>query len=282
MDASAFGWSPNPWWFDMDFFTSRAFKGLLTLMLAALCAHQASHGWHAGAVFWLILTIASAMVTLTHGVWPRPDRLRVIRDYPFPEFLQQKLRTTYPHLDAAAALEVEHGLRQFFLASAQARGSFVAMPSKVVDALWHEFILYTRGYEAFCRKAFGRILHHTPAEALQLSKKKRGSASAGLRRAWYWSCQEERIDPKRAERLPLLFTLDARYAIAGGYRYAADCRGRNINGATYCAALIGCGSSCGSGGDAASRSAGSEPGNDSHADDAGSGGDGGSCGGGSD
>ncbi|CAH0442450.1 glycine-rich domain-containing protein [Ralstonia pseudosolanacearum] len=40
------------------------------------------------------------------------------------------------------------------------------MPSRVADDLWHAFILYTREYRDFCRRAFGKFLHHLPSAAL--------------------------------------------------------------------------------------------------------------------
>ena len=94
---------------------------------------------------------------------------------------------------------------------------------------------------------------------------------AGLRRAWYWSCKEEAIDPRKPSRLPLLFALDSSLAVAGGFAYVPDCSllgaGRGTEGSTtHCGTSFGCGSSCGSG--------------DSSSSD-GSGGDGG-CGGGGD
>jgi hypothetical protein len=181
--------------------------------------------------------------------WVRAAARRVVGDYVFPGFLRGKLREHYPDLGDAALRDVERGLRQFFLASAHADGRFVAMPSKVVDALWHEFILYTRGYESFCRRAFGRLLHHTPAEAMPTTVGRANPQFSGLRRAWYWSCREEGIDPRRPDRLPLLFALDTMLAIPGGYRYAPDCRllgGQR--GDTHCATGFGCGSSCGGSG----------------------------------
>src|SRR6476646_10603488 len=114
----------------------------------------------------IALSLVIVALLVLHARWRKASALRVIREHAFPAFLGQKLLQAHPHLDAAAARRVERGLRQFFGASAQAQGRFVAMPSKVVDTLWHEFILHTRGYEAFCRQAFGRMLHHTPAEAL--------------------------------------------------------------------------------------------------------------------
>nr|WP_315219004.1 hypothetical protein [uncultured Duganella sp.] len=51
--------------------------------------------------------------------------------------------------------------------------------------MWHEFILYTRAYEQFCR------------------------------RAWHFTCHEEHINPLKPARLPLLFALDTKLHIAG-------------------------------------------------------------------
>ena len=41
------------------------------------------------------------------------------------------------------------------------------MPSQVTDDLWHEFILYTRNYEDFCRRAFGRFRYVPDCSALR-------------------------------------------------------------------------------------------------------------------
>ncbi|WP_309396323.1 glycine-rich domain-containing protein [Cerasicoccus maritimus] len=35
-------------------------------------------------------------------------------------------------------------------------------PSHKVDLAWHEFILFTRDYHAFCQQHFGKYIHHTP------------------------------------------------------------------------------------------------------------------------
>lgn len=41
----------------------------------------------------------------------------------------------------------------------------LAMTSQRVDAVWHQFILFTRQYHAFCDEFLGRYLHHAPATA---------------------------------------------------------------------------------------------------------------------
>ncbi len=38
----------------------------------------------------------------------------------------------------------------------------VLTPSRPVDLAWHEFILCTRTYGDFCRRYFGRMIHHQP------------------------------------------------------------------------------------------------------------------------
>jgi len=212
------------------------------------------------------------------AAWRERSGLRVIREHAFPAFLRGKLRGLYPGLDDKALDDVEQGLRQFFVACARSRGAFVAMPSRVVDALWHEFILHTRGYDAFCRRAFGRMLHHTPAQALGAGLPG-DDRKAGLRRAWFWSCKEEGLDPQRAGRLPMLFALDAALAIPGGYRYVPDCSLLGADrGGTHCASDIGCGSSSNPGHDSSDGTGSSADGG--HGDGDGGGGDGGGCGGG--
>ena len=241
-------------------------RGLLIVTVAMIW--MLALGRRGSVALAVLATLAAWGLWVVYRRWVRVTARRVIREQPFPGFLRARVRASYPQLDDAQLADVERGLRQFFIASANAGGRFVAMPSKVVDTLWHEFILHTRGYEAFCRRAFGRLLHHTPAEALPLKPKKGDDRRAGLRRAWYWSCKEEGIDPRKPDRLPVLFALDASLAIAGGYHYVPDCSLLGADrGSTHCAGDVGCGSSCGSSG-------GSDSGSGS---DAGSGGDG-SCG----
>ncbi len=38
----------------------------------------------------------------------------------------------------------------------------VLEPHALMDEMWHTFILHTREYERFCRRFFGRTIHHDP------------------------------------------------------------------------------------------------------------------------
>lgn len=40
-------------------------------------------------------------------------------------------------------------------------------PSLVIDNIWHEFILFTREYQAFCNEHFGRFIHHSPGGLIE-------------------------------------------------------------------------------------------------------------------
>jgi len=198
-------------------------------------------------------------------------RRRFVREAALPALLASKLRQAYPHLTAGDTDLIMRGLRQFFLAYLRSGRKFVAMPSKVVDVAWHEFILHTRAYQQWCQFAFGRPLHHTPAEVLGRDARR----NDGLRRTWYWACKEESIQPRQPSRLPLLFALDKKFAIPGGFSYVPDCRDieRQSGSGAHCGSSFG--DSGGGSGDA-DGFGGSESGG---ADGSDGGGDGGGCGG---
>lgn len=211
----------------------------------ALIALALAAWWHAlrrGGALGLAVaaTVAAVVGWQLVGRLVRAARERFIREAPLPAHLRRKLFDAYPQLSETHARRVEAGLRQFFLAHLRSR-RFVGMPSQAADALWHAFILDTRAYARFCERAFGVMLHHSPAETLGRSAKR----NDGLRRTWYWCCKEERIDPGAPASLPLLFALDAELAIPNGFQYVPDCRA--IDRAT--ASGVHCGTDFGSSGD---------------------------------
>lgn len=221
----------------------------------------------AGTVLLGVAGVISAAIAL--GLWQhrrRLQRAQFIRRAPLPPGLYDKLRRHRPGLTQKECQLVGQALRQFFLAYLNGGRRFVAMPSQVTDELWHEFILYTRHYEQWCRKAFGRFLHHTPAVALGPNR----HDSTGLRRCFWHACREENIDPRKPTRLPLLFAIDAKLNIEGGFRYMADCSALRAAGETG----VHCGGDFASGaGDGSTDGFGDGDGGDG-------GGDGGGCGGG--
>lgn len=247
------------------------FAGVGSVLAAQLA------GWHPPKGLPTALLVLFALLCLG-AVWATYERQRLVREAPLPHFLKRKLRESYPHLSQRDAELVERGLRQFFLACLRSRGKFVAMPSRVVDSMWHEFILHTAAYRDWCALALGRFVDHVPAQALR-RQASQARVNDGLRRAWYWACRDESIKPREPSRLPLLFALDAKLGIANGFHYQPDCRrlaGDGSTGGVYCGESFSDGSYSGDadhfGGSEASSSEGS-----GDASDAG-GGDG--CGGG--
>jgi len=176
----------------------------------------------------LIATLTISTVVATMGVAAvdtvrrKARREQYIRSFVFPRGLMDKLLAVRPRLTARDQGLVVQALRQFFLVYLQSGYQRVAMPSQVVDDLWHEFILFTRDYHAFCEKAFGNFLHHTPAVKMGNVK----ADNEGLRRVWWYSCREEKMNPHKPARLPLLFAIDQKLGIENGFFYDLDCRRR--------------------------------------------------------
>jgi hypothetical protein len=153
--------------------------------------------------------------------WIQAVRAEFIRNYRLPKGIFDSLQRKYPHLEPKDCHLVSRALRLFFLAHLKSGRKYVSMPSQAVDEVWHDFILNTRDYAKFCRGAFGRFMHHTPAVVLGSHTK----SNEGLRRCWWFACVEENIDPKKPLRLPLLFAIDGKLNIPDGFTYVPDCKG---------------------------------------------------------
>ncbi|MDO8990401.1 MAG: hypothetical protein Q7U91_12305 [Sideroxyarcus sp.] len=214
--------------------------------------------------FVIALALLAALILL-YRRWVRASRLRYLDQFEIPAAVLERTRAKRPELTQEQMHLVQQGLQQYFRICVAAGGRFASMPSQAVDDLWHEFILFTRQYEQFCKRALGDYLHHTPVEAMPT----RDTATEGIRRTWRLACNMEGIDPKHPQRLPLLFALDAQLGIAGGFIYTLNCKDAAASsGGAFCASHIGscggdsgggdsgssdggssCGSGCGGGGD---------------------------------
>lgn len=169
----------------------------------------------------ITIVILVVLLLVIWRKWRLAARSEFIRKYRFPKGIFESLKKKYPHLEPKDFNLASRALRQFFLAHLKSGRKYVSMPSQAVDEVWHDFILNTREYAIFCERAFGRFMHHTPAVVMSSNRK----SNEGLRRCWWYCCIEENVDPKNAVRLPLLFAIDAKLAIADGFRYVPDCRG---------------------------------------------------------
>ncbi|WP_199774384.1 glycine-rich domain-containing protein [Pseudoalteromonas sp. T1lg76] len=207
----------------------------------------------------MLMTSITALIVLGLSVYLYQRRKKqaqrvYIERYQFAPAIAAKVKHAYPHLNDKDVELVLQGLRDYFYICHQAGNKMVAMPSQVVDVAWHEFILFTRNYQQFCKKALGRFLHHTPSEAMRTKV----VAQDGIRRAWRLACAKSNLPAAAPTQLPLLFALDSQLKIKDGFVYALDCKNKKspLYGDGYCAAHIGCSSGCA--GDSGSTSSSSD------------------------
>lgn len=159
-----------------------------------------------------------------------------LQDFSFPEDLRARFASRCTDLSAGQVDFVFDGLRQFFQLAIVADESNLAMPSRAVGELWHEFSLMEEEYERFCHGTFGYHLYYAAAQAPDSP----GVDMDSLCRTWTLACEAENADPKCQRKLPLLFTVDRKLNCPDGFYYVADCAQANVQTGTklYCGAKL--------------------------------------------
>jgi len=167
----------------------------------------------------LACILAVIVYSLFHFVLKciQESRLAYIQTYPFHRELARKFSQHYPHLSKPELEQVQNGLRVYFKLRLK-HGQAIAMPSRAVDVLWHEFIVFTQDYQAFCHKAFGEFLHHRPFSSMQSPT----DVQFAMDNVWRHSCERENINPVIPQRLPLLFRLDSELRIPDSFAYSIE------------------------------------------------------------
>lgn len=198
-------------------------------------------------ILFLVITtiIISALLVQIRIRTKRLEREDFVRSYVFSNDLFVSLQKKYSLLAERDIFLVARALRQYFIVHIRAGQKVIGMPSKVVDDLWHEFILDTRAYQDFCNRAFGAYFHHIPASATQ----KGIDIGTALRVTWRYACLEENINPNHPVRLPLLFAIDEKLQIADGNIYNLKTTQNPSGDSGGCGGMAcGGGSDCGNGG----------------------------------
>lgn len=152
------------------------------------------------------------------------ERLAYIRDEALPPGLRVKVAAELPQLTEAQLDRVFDGLREWFavcLESRYRRAGVAGMPSRAVDIAWHEFILFTREYAAYCDRALGGYLHHAPESSMATPMAQALARTLEIARP---------LSPAAA--IPLLFTLDHDLGIEGGNHFDAASLAELEQGAT--------------------------------------------------
>ena len=171
-----------------------------------------------GIVAIVVLGIAGAIALRARKLALMRERAQFIQRYAFPPELRNRLQRNH-ELTLESSGRVLEGLRQYFLACLSAQRSPIAkevgMPSKAVDAAWHEFIVLTREYAAFCQQAFGKYLHHTPKAMMDTP------TSAALANTLH-QLRGQSLSPAgwaMVGSMPLIFALDRELGFKEGHVY---------------------------------------------------------------
>jgi hypothetical protein len=184
-------------------------------------------------VLFAIIFVVIYVFVLIH----RSKGRHFLQEFAFPEDLKSRFASRCKDLSPGQVDFVFDGLREFFQIAIIASESNLAMPSRAVGELWHEFSLSGEEYERFCQGTFGYHLYYAAPEAPDAP----GADRESLCRTWTLACELESIDPKSQRKLPLLFSVDRKLNCPDGFYYVADCtQARMQAGAdkVYCGAEL--------------------------------------------
>ena len=231
-----------------------------------------------GIIATMIAIIGWSITSHTRNNAAMKKRAEFIQRYAFPPELRNRLQAN-TGLTLEQSGRVLEGLRQYFLACLAAQRKAIAkevgMPSKAVDAAWHEFIVLTKEYAKFCDQAFGKYLHHTPKAMMDTP------TNAALANTLH-QLRTPALTPAgwaMVGTVPLLFAIDRELGFKEGHMYddSAIVGLEQMRQAQLAAASSGSGSGS-DGGSSPTWSGGADTSNDSGGGS--DGGGGGSCGGG--
>lgn len=169
----------------------------------------------ASAVLWSFIFYRKGLVANKSKTPSLEQSYSFIKSYQFPSSIKSKIKLKFPHLNQQQIESAFDNLRIFFQIVRLANGKTVAMPSRLVDEIWHEFIINTQCYQEFCDGAFGRYLNHRPDSDNELSN---SSSRKNLQRSWQLA--KEIQFPSSANSMPTLFLIDQLFHIDGGMNYS--------------------------------------------------------------
>jgi len=92
-------------------------------------------------------------------------RINYIQNFNFPEYIVKRFQNENNVKDEDLPIIIE-AFKSYLMIFTGRKKNFCPMPSTIVDELWHTFLLFSKEYTFFCKKAFGFYLHHTPNESV--------------------------------------------------------------------------------------------------------------------
>lgn len=130
-------------------------------------------------VKWVILLITSVFILMTilfflihFAMLSKNGIQKKIDNYVFNTTVLNKMAHKYPGIKTREMNLCVDALKSYLIAVAQniqsgnSVGKSLGMPSVMADSLWHEFILDTKNYIAFCESLGIPYIHHNPGTAI--------------------------------------------------------------------------------------------------------------------
>lgn len=209
----------NPYQFDEDYLNKKINTrfsliglviGIIILTLAfgsAFLAHTSDQG----TLYFFTFILGFMGFGIVKDWYTRhrlEKQLNFILNTPMPPQLWRNQEFRHERLTLAQKQLIEAGLRDFFILHALFPKRPLAMPSKMVDKLWHAFILDTQPYQTYCKHAFGSTFHHIPDYGFSDKGKNIQLFT------WQSACRLQGIRPARPDTMPRLFGVDS--LIVGG------------------------------------------------------------------
>lgn len=128
-------------------------------------------------VFAGVLGLLFVVAIASHSSKERQKRqMEFVANYQFSELMKADLKRKHPEWTEEMCALAWNGFREFCMAKIVSHTLFekssqsLGMPSHVADEAWHTFMTHPKSYQAFCEKAFGELLNHTPDIAAKPKK----------------------------------------------------------------------------------------------------------------
>lgn len=105
----------------------------------------------------------------TETITLNPDQLKDLLSYHNEDIISRF--TDLFDVTEAEATDIFQETKKFLFVC-QADGVFIPDDLLILDEMWHNFILFTKEYHAFCDRYFNRYFHHLPASKKEKEEQK--------------------------------------------------------------------------------------------------------------
>lgn len=85
-----------------------------------------------------------------------------VMGYDFPSNVITRFKEDNPEFTTSDVEMIKVAFLEYIAVIIDSPGVEMEMPSKALDKFWHNFILFTKDYHAFCEQYVGRYIHHSP------------------------------------------------------------------------------------------------------------------------